>query len=653
MSQFFINQNASGGDVISITGNSGTPATGAVTLQTANTTVKFVSGGSTVTQDFGLTNLALGSSMPLLTSGVSNVGYGFGANASITVAIGCVSIGYGALSSNSTGSENTCTGTDSLGACTAGLNCAYGFQSLYGITIGSQNVAIGSFSGNAYTSSESSNILISNVGVISESHVIRIGTQGISGGQQNTCYIAGITGVTTSNSQYVTINTSTGQLGSSANVNIVSGNLILTNTNSAGTSGEIIFGSNRFISNYGTENTFLGQSSGNTTLTTASATQNTGAGYNTFSALTTGSLNCAFGGQSQLDMQSGSNNCSFGQNSLEHSVSDSNNSCFGFNAGRLIAGGGNNSYFGYESGNQTTTGASNCCFGYQSGSSYTSSESSNICIGAGVTGTVSESNITRIGTGQSACYVSGISGVTTTNSQYVTINTSTGQLGSSASLIPSSQAVYYEDFLTSQPDVDDSPGRVSGTGAAIGGGNIDSVHPGQWEFQTGSTNSGKVSCLAQNGGASSYEYGTNQIIYETALYIQTLAVGGGDDYILYSGLQDAWIFASGVTNGVFFQYEVDTSLNWIIGTSNAGTQTLTTTTIPVATGWTTLKIIATPATPTASFYVNGVLAGTITTNHPIGNLVPWGMSVFKTNGTTNLLFYLDYYYVQINNATAR
>ena len=53
---------------------------------------------------------------------------------------------------------------------------------------------------------------------------------------------------------------------SGSNVSILAGNLTLVNTNTAGTSGVIVFGGNRFVSNFG-GNTFVGQTSGNTTLT--------------------------------------------------------------------------------------------------------------------------------------------------------------------------------------------------------------------------------------------------------------------------------------------------------------------------------------------------------------------------------------------------
>ncbi|HXC05149.1 MAG TPA: hypothetical protein VNZ86_10390, partial [Bacteroidia bacterium] len=49
-------------------------------------------------------------------------------------------------------------------------------------------------------------------------NTIRVGTQGSGSGQQNKCFIAGIASVSVSNVNFVTINTSTGQLGSVASI---------------------------------------------------------------------------------------------------------------------------------------------------------------------------------------------------------------------------------------------------------------------------------------------------------------------------------------------------------------------------------------------------------------------------------------------------
>ncbi len=183
-------------------------------ILTANTTVKFAGVGSTLTQDFNLGNLFLGSSGPSLTSGTLNVAVGPGALNGLTT--GIMNTCTGNLSGNvlSTGSDNsfygtaagvaitlsnknTCVGSSSLnnfttGAAQAGSNTAIGYFALRNVVTGINNTSLGALSGQSYTTSESSNITIGNSGTVGESNIIRIGTQGTGTGQQNKCFLAGV-----------------------------------------------------------------------------------------------------------------------------------------------------------------------------------------------------------------------------------------------------------------------------------------------------------------------------------------------------------------------------------------------------------------------------------------------------------------------------
>jgi hypothetical protein len=70
----------------------------------------------------------------------------------------------------------------------------------------------------------------------------------------------------------------------------------------------------------------------------------------------------------------------------------------------------------------------NTAVGYNAGSGYTGTEQNNICIGSGTLGTAGESNVIRIGTGSTTCFIAGISGVTSAGAATAVINGS-GQLG--------------------------------------------------------------------------------------------------------------------------------------------------------------------------------------------------------------------------------
>jgi hypothetical protein len=224
MSQFFVNINASGtGFVQTITGNDNVataPIGDNIYLRTANTTVEFLNtGGSQETLDFSAPanngNLLFGC-FPAFGNAVTGTGnIGLGINALLQIFSGLRNIGIGtqALGDMETGNYNVALGYLSGNQLVTGsYNTSIGSDTLQSEG-GSYNTVLGYNSGSSYTTTESSNILIGNVGVITENNVLRIGTQGSGNGQVNTAYMAGIVGNSVANAQLVTINSSTGQLG--------------------------------------------------------------------------------------------------------------------------------------------------------------------------------------------------------------------------------------------------------------------------------------------------------------------------------------------------------------------------------------------------------------------------------------------------------
>ncbi len=467
--------------VVSITGDSGGSVTGAVTLTggtsgavftgTAGTTLTesfdflalpnstvtptgYISfGGTRYISNFGtnnifagpdagnLTNTAAGSvglgfhALMGLTSGDDNIAIGPSSLAANTAGRDNVSVGSLSMVSNLTGNFNTAVGEGSLGGLTGGdNNIALGVSSLNSLDTGSNNISIGANSGTAYTTTESSNITIGNAGVIADANAIRIGTTGSGTGQQNTCYVAGVAGVSVSNTNMVTIDTTTGQMGSQAvpggggittingDTGSISGATVTVFSNNATQNA----GSSVLFANSGTTstlnvtdanlNTIIGRLGGNGTL---SGTNNTSIGYLNLISLTSGNNNTIFGSGSGTSIDSASNNTCIGQNSL--------------GAGT----GANNTAVGKDSLANVASGTDNSVLGYRAGDALHSGNSSNILIGSrGVNG---DNNIIRIGSQgstaglQNSCFIAGITGVTTSNSNFVTIDTTTGQLGATAS----------------------------------------------------------------------------------------------------------------------------------------------------------------------------------------------------------------------------
>jgi hypothetical protein len=191
-------------------------------LQNCGSSVEFVNSGTISTLH--------------ITDSNQNTFIGAGAgNLSIT-GNSNTSLGYASLERVTTGSGNVAIGALSAASITSGNdNVSLGLNALEHLTTGTNNISIGLQSSNNYTSSEFGNIIIQNIGTTGENNTTRIGTQGTGSGQQNKCFIAGITGVTNSNPAVVTLNTSTGQMGDdTTNFNILSTGLQLKGNN-AGT----------------------------------------------------------------------------------------------------------------------------------------------------------------------------------------------------------------------------------------------------------------------------------------------------------------------------------------------------------------------------------------------------------------------------------
>lgn len=194
-------------------------------------------------------------------------------------------------------------------------------------------------------------------------------------------------------------------------ITVDSGDIHFTASNLAATTNQMItfgvFPHLNVISFY-CDNIFLGAQAGNTTLTPGVGIFNVGIGQFSGSSITTGHQNTALGNAS-----------------LQALTTGLSNSVFGYTAGAAITTGSGNMAIGDGSLAGLVTGSNNIAIGFASGSAYNGAESGNILIGAGVSGLVGESNVTKI---------ANIRGVTTTNNNAVAVLIdSAGQLGTISS----------------------------------------------------------------------------------------------------------------------------------------------------------------------------------------------------------------------------
>jgi len=251
-------------------------------------------------------------------------------------------------------------------------------------------------------------------------------------------------------------NTFTGNQSVTGNLSL-SGSLTLPNTTSASV-GVITLGATPFLHNFGTNNTFVGASAGNLTMTsvgnntavgataltanttgrgqsafgnaalaaTTTGTQNSAFGASALAANTTGMQNAAFGNSALNDNTTGNTNSAFGTGALLANTTANLNSAFGFEALVTNTTGSNNSAFGEGALFSLNGGANNLALGGLAGSSLTGTESNNIYLAN--TGVAGESQTARIGTDLTAVFISGISGRTSASGVAVFINTA-GLLG--------------------------------------------------------------------------------------------------------------------------------------------------------------------------------------------------------------------------------
>jgi hypothetical protein len=345
---------------------------------------------------------------------------------------------------------------------TGNANVGLGYQVLDHLTSGTANLALGHQAGMNYTSTESSNICISNPGTVADSGVIRLGNS-IS---HTSCYVQGISGITPGGSpQVVTIGTG-GQLGSATIASIAGVTTMAAVGAAPNANGAVISG-----------NTLTLEPADSTNPGVMTAIAQTFAGVKTFNndieLNGTSILNSA----AQIILSTGPfddrSSIYVGiDKTIAINTGNRFNAIVGFNALPIATTSSHCTAIGDNALNVLLTGTGNVAVGASAGSAYTGAESNNICIKSA--GVIADSGVIRIGTSatHTSCYVQGISGVTPGGSpQVVTIGTG-GQLGS--------QTIASVSGVTTMAAVGVAP---NANGAVISGNTLtlepaDGTHPG-------------------------------------------------------------------------------------------------------------------------------------------------------------------------------
>jgi hypothetical protein len=139
----------------------------------------------------------------------------------------------------------------------------------------------------------------------------------------------------------------------------LAGNLGLPSTTSASV-GVLTMGGTRFLHGFGSNNTFVGESAGNTTLTGGA---NSALGYQALAVTTTGYQNSAFGSRALAANDAGHNNSAFGYQALNANTTGTANCAFGTRVLEANTTGASNAAFGALTLFLNTTGIFNSAFG--------------------------------------------------------------------------------------------------------------------------------------------------------------------------------------------------------------------------------------------------------------------------------------------------
>ena len=298
---------------------------------------------------------------------------------------GSIALGSGALSSNTTGSNNTAIGSSALFASTTGSNnTASGWVALESNTTGGNNTASGASA-----------------------------LQNNTTGGDNTA--SGVTALqnNTTGSQ----NTANGAFALQHNItgiqNTASGaDALLSNTSGSGNTASGTFGLLR-----------------NTT-----GAYNTANGVSALQNNTTGSNDTAIGEIALLDNTTGMQNTALGVSALTSNTGGNNNTANGVNALSSNTTGSNNTASGLSALDANTTGNNNIAIGNLAANNVSGGSSNNIHIGH--QGSANDNGAIRIGTPgtQTSFFVAGIRGITTGNNDAIpVVIDSNGQLGTVSS----------------------------------------------------------------------------------------------------------------------------------------------------------------------------------------------------------------------------
>lgn len=210
-----------------------------------------------------------------------------------------------------------------------------------------------------------------------------------------------------------------------------------------------------------------------------------------------------------------------------------------------------------------------------------------------------------------------------------------------------------EDFF----DIGSSPNYAvtsNGTGAAfVSADTTDLGVFGVGQMQTGTTTTGRAGVYFGNGTLTQQQlrFGQGITTCEAKIRLPNLSTAT-EEYRFVLGFSDD-ASTSSPTNRAWIEYDRTASVNWRYVCSNGSvTQPNSSVAVPSNT-WTRLKVEVNAAASSISYYADGTLLGSNTTNIPTASEVYPVMVMYKTAGSTNRTCDIDYTAFQIDLTTPR
>jgi hypothetical protein len=181
-------------------------------------------------------------------------------------------------------------------------------------------------------------------------------------------------------------------------------------------------------------------------------------------------------------------------------------------------------------------------------------------------------------------------------------------------------------------------------------------------YVSGTTATGFAMHISEtNGQAQQFQFGGGSWIYESYVYVEALS-NATDRFRFLSGFGDL-ATAANENNGAIITYDeggtangTSASANWQCVTINNGVRTLTTTSVAVSISWVKLRIVVNAAATSITYFIDGTLVATHTTNIPTfasTRRFKVKQGIFKTIGTAIRNVHCDYLFYENNLTTLR